>query len=72
MMVAVLIAFPLLMLGTLIYVSLAAHDETAIGATSSGQTGCVACARKKSASIDSAHPVEMSESAAFADDLVAA
>jgi hypothetical protein len=71
-MLAVLIVFPLLMLGTLIYVSLAAHDETAIGGTSSGQTGCVTCARKKSASNDSADSEEMSESAAFADDLVAA
>jgi hypothetical protein len=72
MMVAILIAFPLLMLGTLIYVSLAAHDETAIGATSSGQTGCVACARKRSSSNESEHPVEMSKSASFADEFVAA
>jgi hypothetical protein len=46
-MVAVLVAFPLLMLGTLIYVGLSAHDETVVAGTSDGQTGCVACAAKR-------------------------
>lgn len=47
-MVAVLIAFPLLMLGTLVYVGLSAHEETPVGTAGAGQTGCVACARKRS------------------------
>jgi hypothetical protein len=45
-MVAVLIAFPLLMLGTLVYVGLSAHEETPVGTSGAGQTGCVACAEK--------------------------
>ena len=72
MIVAVLIVFPLLMLGTLIYVSLAAHDETVIGAAGSGQTGCVACARKRSSSNESERHVEKSESVSFVDEFVAA
>ena len=47
-MVAVLIAFPLLMLGTLVYVGLSAHEETPVGTAGAGQTGCVACAKKRS------------------------
>ena len=47
-MVAVLIAFPLLMLGTLVYVGLSAHEETPVGSAGAGQTGCVACAEKRS------------------------
>jgi len=47
-MVAVLIAFPLLMLGTLVYVGLSAHEETPVGTAGAGQTGCVACAKKHS------------------------
>jgi len=46
-MVAVLIAFPLLMLGTLVYVALAAHEETPIASTGAGQTGCVQCSKKR-------------------------
>lgn len=46
-MVAVLVVFPLLMIATLVYVGLAAHDETVVGATSEGQTGCVSCASKR-------------------------
>jgi len=45
-MVAVLIAFPLLMLGTLVYVGLSAHEETPVGTAGAGQTGCVACASR--------------------------
>ena len=48
-MIAILVAFPLLMLATLVYVGLASHDETAIAGTSAGQTGCVKCATKQSA-----------------------
>ena len=47
-MVAVLIAFPLLMLGTLVYVGLSAHEETPVGTAGAGQTGCVTCAKKHS------------------------
>ena len=46
-MVLVLIAFPLLMIGTLLYVGLAIHEETTIESHGAGQTGCVACTRKK-------------------------
>jgi hypothetical protein len=46
-MVAVLIAFPLLMLGTMVYVGLSAHEETPIGTAGAGQTGCIACAAKR-------------------------
>lgn len=46
-MVAVLIAFPLLMLGTLVYVGLSAHEETVVGSAGSGQTGCIACSEKR-------------------------
>jgi hypothetical protein len=70
-MVAVIIAFPLLMLGTLVYVALAAHDETAIGGTSEGQTGCVACAGKRSAAA-ATRQASMDESIAYENELIAA
>ena len=42
-MVAILVLFPLLMIGTLIYVGLATHDESAVESNGAGQTGCVSC-----------------------------
>ena len=70
-MVAVLVAFPLLMIATLVYVGLAAHDETVVGATSEGQTGCVACAAKRSHA--AAHRrASMDESIDYENELIAA
>lgn len=62
-MVAVLVIFPLLMIATLVYIGLAAHDETVVGSTSEGQTGCVACASKREAAI-----VSTSQIATYRDE----
>ena len=70
-MVAVLVLFPLLMLGTLVYVGLAAHEESAVGSSGAGQTGCVACADKRSAAA-ATRQASMDESIAYENELIAA
>ena len=69
-MIAVLVAFPILMIATLLYIGLAIHDETPVESLGAGQTGCVSCAQKRATT--ATLRASMDESIDYENELIAA